>query len=160
MDHGPDPNNFDLDSPTGRAFLDVLRISTQTTTEADRLLRETRSGIRASEWDVIAMLHLLGPQRPSRLLTTCTLTGTATTLSTILRRLEQRELITRESTGEGSGVLVTLTDTGEELFKQVFPTIYRHLIVTFGAHFTESEVQTLATLLGRLSTRRTLGTAV
>lgn len=151
-----EPDAFTLASPSGSAFLDVLRISTQTTTEADRLLRETGSGIRANEFDVIAMLFLLGPQRPSQLLTTCTLIGTATTLSSILRRLDKRGLTSRVAVDGGPGVIVSLTAAGAALFQGVFPAIYRHLIVSFAAHYSADEISTLAELLERLSTRRSL----
>jgi DNA-binding MarR family transcriptional regulator len=120
-------------------------------THGDADLRRIESPLRINEFDVLVAVGVFGPLRPSEISRKASLAPTPTTVSTILRRLELRALITREPHPTiGGGVVVTATPEGHEMLVQLFPELERKVVSWFGAHFSESELTVLAELLERI----------
>ena len=140
-----------LDEVNALAFLSVLKAATELTATTERVLRSNGLELSAKEWDILALVAPLGPLRPGELLSRASLTRSAQTLTSVLDRLEERGLIARAPHPEDSrGVLVSITETGNQTVAETFPHLARELLAPFNAHFTEDELKTLALLLGRL----------
>ena len=74
-----------------------------------------------------------------------------TTASSIITRLEKRELVTREPHPEfGGGVLVAITEAGSEVLGNLFGEVERKVVSWFGGHFSDEEMSVIATLLERI----------
>ncbi len=143
----PEPT---IEGPLAEAFLGTLRVATKITTAADAEFRRAGSGVKASDWDILALLALAGPLRPSKLVQMSSLSGNPTTVSTILGRLQTRGYIQRRPLSDDPrGVVVHVTDEGQELFAQVFPTLMTKVVGPFALHFTDDELQTLASYWSR-----------
>ncbi len=133
------------------AFLSVLKAATELTVITERVLRSNSLELSAKEWDILALVAPLGPLRPGELLDRASLTRRAQTLTSVLDRLEERGLIARSPHPDDSrGVLVSITETGSQTVAETFPHLARELLAPFFAHFTDDELETLASLLGRL----------
>lgn len=140
-----------LDGPTARAFLGILRAATRIITKCDAELRRAGAGIKTSDWDLLAMLAIHGSLRPSELLTKATLSGNANTLTTIVTRLEDRGYVRRDPHPHDSrGTVISLTDSGQDLFDEVFPVLVNEVILPFELRFTEDEIDALANFCERL----------
>jgi DNA-binding MarR family transcriptional regulator len=97
------------------------------------------------------MIAIYGPLRPSDLMAKSTLSGTPTTLSTILSRLEARGYLTRVPHGTDSrSVVVHLTADGQAMFDEAFPLLVNNVVDPFEGNFTEAELDTLAAFWSRL----------
>jgi DNA-binding MarR family transcriptional regulator len=143
-----------LDGAGARAFLGTLQAATELTTRCDAELRRAGIGIKTSDWDLLAMIAIYGPMRPTDLMAKSTLSGTPTTVSTILNRLETRGYLTRVPHGTDSrGVVVHLTTNGQALFDEAFPLLVNNVVVPFEANFTEADLQTLSAFWSRLQSQ-------
>ena len=132
-------------------MLALLHAATRTIRTTEAVLRDQGITLRASEWDVLAFLHDLGPMRPSLLIRKCALTASPATLSTLLTRLEKRGLIrkTPDETDTRS-ILVEVTTEGQDLIAKAWPAIAVKVVAPFNAHFTEQERLTLFEMLSRV----------
>lgn len=140
-----------LDGVGARAFLGTLRVATELAARADIELRKAGVRIKASDWDLLALLAIFGELRPSELTAKSSLSGNPRTVSTILNRLEDHGFVTRQALeGDARGVVVALTTAGQELFDEVFPLIITKVVGPFELHFTDDELQTLAAFWSRL----------
>ena len=153
----PDNNQTDnisefltLENALAQAFLGTLRVATELTTEVDRHLRRKGAGIKASDWDILALLAIIGPLRPSELVRRSSLSGNANTVTTILNRLEEKGYIGRQPHPEDSrGVMVSITVTGREFFDDLFPVIFNKVVRSFEAELSEQELEMLAEIWSR-----------
>ena len=140
-----------LKRPDLRALLAVLSAASRTSSHGDADLRRVNSPLRISEFDVLVAIGINGPMRPSEISRGASLAPTATTVSTILARLEKRGLITRvPHPTVGGGVMVTATPDGLEMLEELFPEVERKVISWFGAHFSDTELTMLAEMLERI----------
>lgn len=138
-------------------FLTLLSAATEMTADTDDILRDAEAGITVKDWDVLALIHAMGPSRPSQVLRRVALTSRPQTLSSIIARLEKRGLVTRSTHPEDSrGVLVEATPDGAAVVAKVFPLIARRIVRPFASHYTDAEIAALATLLARISDRGSL----
>ena len=127
-----------------------MRVATELTTKADGELRKAGAGIKARDWDILALLVIFGPLRPSELVRRSSLSGNPTTVSTILGRLEDRGYIERRPHEDDvRAVVVHITEAGKELFDVVFPILMTKVVRPSALHFTEDELQTLASYWSR-----------
>ena len=144
MQEDPAVSDYTLDSPGLGAFLGTLRVATDLTTRADAELRNLGAGIKASDWDILALLVMVGPLRPSELVKRSSLSGNPTTVSTILGRLEDRGDVERRPLDDDPrGVVVHVTEDGRDLFERVFPVLITKLVGPYALHFTDDELETL-----------------
>ena len=142
---GSEPSAISLDGPGARAFLGMLRVATESATNIDVLLRKKGTAIKASDWDLLALIAIIGPLRPSELVARSSLSGNPTTVSTILSRLEKKGfVIRRPHDTDPRGVVVHLTADGQELFDEVFVPIINNVVRPFELNFTADELKTLA----------------
>jgi DNA-binding MarR family transcriptional regulator len=136
---------------SAKAFLGLLRAATDMVFATEKLLRENEFGVNAREWDVLAFTVAYGPLRPSELLRHTVTVSTAQTLSSVLGRLERRDLIIRfPDDSDSRSVLAAVTPTGRQLVDEAFPIVYRKLIGSFNSQFDADEVALLGSLLERL----------
>jgi DNA-binding MarR family transcriptional regulator len=148
---GSEPSLISLDGPGARAFLGMLRVATESATRIDVVLRSTGNGIKASDWDLLALIAIIGPLRPSELVARSSLSGNPTTVSTILNRLEKKGFVIRKPHDtDPRGVVVHLTATGQDLFDEVFAPIINKVVRPFELNFTADELKTLADFWSRL----------
>lgn len=151
---GPDngePQPISLDGPGARAFLGMLRVATGSATRIDVVLREAGAAIKASDWDLLALIAIAGPLRPSELVARSSLSANPTTVSTILNRLEKKEYVVRKAHHtDPRGVVVHLTAAGQELFDEVFVPIVNKVVRPFELNFTDDELETLGDFWSRL----------
>jgi DNA-binding MarR family transcriptional regulator len=146
-----EPNPISLDGPGARAFLGMLRVATESATRIDVVLRRTGNAIKASEWDLLALIAVIGPLRPSELEARSSLSGNPTTVSTILNRLEKKGFVIRKPHDtDPRGVVVHLTAGGQELFDEVFAPIVNKVVRPFELNFTAEELETLADFWSRV----------
>ena len=146
-----EPQPITLDGPGARAFLGTLRVATESATRIDVVLRGLGAAIKASDWDLLALIAIAGPQRPSELVARSSLSGNPTTVSTILNRLEKNEYVVRKAHDtDPRGVVVHLTAAGQELFDEVFIPIVNKVVRPFELNFTDDELETLADFWSRL----------
>lgn len=137
--------------PDIRALLAVLAAASQLQMRGEADLRRMDSPLKIHEFDVLVAVSVHGPLRPSELTRRASLAPSATTVSSILKRLEKRGLVKREPHPEiGGGVIVVATEEGIETLEYLFPEIERKVIGWFGGHFDEDELETLAELLERV----------
>jgi DNA-binding MarR family transcriptional regulator len=133
------------------AFLNLLRGATGIIGNTEKVLRDNDFELTAKEWDVLAFVSTEGPLRPSELLRRTALTNSPQTLSSILDRMEAKEVLTRRPhPDDARGVLVTITDKGSHTVDELFPLLARKVIAPFTSQFTDAEVKTIAELLGRI----------
>jgi MarR family transcriptional regulator, 2-MHQ and catechol-resistance regulon repressor len=105
-------------------------------------------GLTPAQFDVIATLGntaglCMGELGEKTLITKGTLTG-------VIDRLEQKQLVQREvPSGDRRNVVIRLTPKGEELFERVFPAHVAHLKERF-EQMEPSELELLTVLLRRL----------
>ena len=105
-------------------------------------------GLTPSQFDVIATLGgtngmSMGDVAAKTLVTKGTLTG-------IIDRLEQKDLVRREvPEGNRRSFTVVLTPTGEDVYKEVFPAHIAHLRQRF-EQLDQSELELLRVLLQKL----------
>ena len=138
------------DKPDLQALLAVLSAASVLTMRGDAELRGLGSSLRISEFDVLVAVAMHGPMRPTEITRKASLAPSATTVSTILKRLEKRGLLTREPHPViGGAVIVSLTPAGSSSIDEAFPAIERKVISWFGGHLTTSEMETLSEMLGR-----------
>ena len=109
---------------------------------------ETLYGLRIPEWRLIAVLAEDGP------LTQQALVGRTgmdkVTISRAAHSLTKRRLIKRAAhESDGRSHHLILTEEGENLFSRVAPKAFAMEAETLNS-FSESEVETLMTLLGRV----------
>jgi DNA-binding MarR family transcriptional regulator len=134
-----------------RSLLSVLAAAEAITSQAERILREVGSGLRATEWDVLAALYAFGPMRPAELVRKAWMTSNAPTLHAILGRLSEDGLVQRGPHPESArGVLVSLTGEGVDTVGRLFPVIERKLINSYAGHYSDEELDTIAELMERL----------
>lgn len=134
-----------------RSMLSVLSAAEAIASQAERILREVGSGLRATEWDVLAALYAFGPMRPAELLRKAWMTSNAPTLHAILGRLDTRGLVRRDPhPGSSRGVLVSLTSEGVATVERLFPVLERKLINSYAGHYADEELDTIAELMERL----------
>ncbi len=134
------------------AFLTLVSAATEVTAESDDVLRDAEAGITIKDWDVLALIHAMGPSRPSQVLRRVALTSRPQTLSSIIARLERRGLISRTPhPNDPRGVLVEVTPDGVAMVDKVFPFIARRVVRPFATHYTDDEIKTLFALLSRIS---------
>jgi DNA-binding MarR family transcriptional regulator len=146
-----EPRPITLDGAGARAFLGMLRVATGSATRIDVVLRGLGAAIKASDWDLLALIAIAGPQRPSELVARSSLSGNPTTVSTILNRLEKNEYVVRKAHDtDPRGVVVHLTAAGQELFDEVFIPIVNKVVRPFELNFTDDELETLADFWSRL----------
>jgi DNA-binding MarR family transcriptional regulator len=133
------------------AFFMVLRAATEIVTTGERVLRNADAALTIKEFDVLAFVGTLGPIRPRDLLKRSALVGSPQTLSSVLDRLERRDLVSRQP-GEDDvrSVHVSITDEGLEQLHSFFPMLAKKLIEPFNLHYTKDERSELRELLGRL----------
>lgn len=132
-------------------FLLLLRTAFESIETLEHLLRDSQSELKPAEWDVLAIIAVYGPARPADILRLDVLTRKQQTLSSIIKRLEARELIVRSEDGTDSrSVNLTITAKGERLVGLLFPVIASKLIEPFNANFTDQELEVLGGLLTRL----------
>jgi DNA-binding MarR family transcriptional regulator len=144
------PQPISLDGPGARAFLGMLRVATESSTHIDLVLRKAGTTIKASDWDLLALIAIAGPLRPSEFVARSSLSGNPTTVSTILNRLEKKGYVVRKPLDTDSrGVVVHLTAAGQELFDEVFGPIANKVVRPFELNFTDDELETLADLWSR-----------
>jgi DNA-binding MarR family transcriptional regulator len=140
-----------LDQVDTVAFLNVMRVATRIISDTDKVLRDNDSELTAKEWDVLAFVSTDGPIRPSQLLRHAALTNSPQTLSSLLDRMEAKGILARSPhPDDARGVLITITDKGSRTVDELFPLLARKAIAPFTSHFTDDEVKTIATLLGRI----------
>ena len=140
-----EPSPISLDGPGARAFLGMLRVATESATRIDVVLRKRGNAIKASDWDLLALIAIIGPLRPSELVARSSLSGNPTTVSTILNRLEKKGFVIRKPHDtDPRGVVVHLTADGQELFEEVFAPIANKVVRPFELNFTADELETLA----------------
>jgi DNA-binding MarR family transcriptional regulator len=133
------------------AFLNLLRAATGIISGTEKVLRDNDSELTAKEWDVVAFVSTDGPLRPSELLRRTALTNSPQTLSSILDRMEAKEVLTRSPhPDDARGVLITITEKGSHTIDELFPLLARMVIAPFTSQFTDNEVKTIAELLSRL----------
>ena len=145
-----EPQPISLGGPGARAFLGMLRVATESATRIDVALRRTGTGIKASDWDLLALIAIIGPLRPSELVARSSLSGNPTTVSTILDRLEKKGFVVRKPHDtDPRGVVVHLTAAGQELFDEVFAPIVNKVVRPFELNFTDDELETLADFWSR-----------
>jgi DNA-binding MarR family transcriptional regulator len=133
------------------AFLNLLRAATGIISDTEKVLRDNDSELTAKEWDVLAFVATDGPLRPSELLRRTALTNSPQTLSSLLDRMEAKEVLTRSPhPDDARGVLITITDKGSHTIDELFPLLARKVIAPFTSHFTDNEIKTIAELLSRL----------
>jgi DNA-binding MarR family transcriptional regulator len=133
------------------AFLNLLRGATDIISDTEKVLRDNDSELTAKEWDVLAFVATDGPLRPSELLRRTALTHSPQTLSSLLDRMEAKEVLTRRPhPDDARGVMVTITDKGSHTTDELFPLLARKVIAPFTSNFTDNEVKTIAELLSRL----------
>ena len=146
-----EPSLVSLDGPGARAFLGMLRVATESATRIDVVLRKTGNAIKASDWDLLALIAIVGPLRPSELVARSSLSGNPTTVSTILDRLEKKGFVIRKPHDtDPRGVVVHLTAAGQDLFDEVFAPIINKVVRPFELNFTADELKTLADFWSRL----------
>jgi DNA-binding MarR family transcriptional regulator len=134
-----------LDGSGARAFLGMLRVATESATRIDVVLRKKGAAIKASDWDLLALIAIIGPLRPSELVARSSLSGNPTTVSTILNRLEKKGFVIRKPHDtDPRGVVVHLTADGQKLFDEVFTPIINNVVRPFELNFTDDELETLA----------------
>ena len=139
-----------LASPDLRAMLGVLAAATTIIASTEKALRDEGSGLRGSEWDVLAALFAYGPMRPAEILRRCWMSANAPTVHAILGRLEERNLVRRETHPEQvRGVLVSITTEGIETVERLFPILERKTINVFSGHYTEEELDIIVELAER-----------
>ncbi len=140
-------------------FLGLVSAATELTALSDDVLREAEAGINIKEWDALALIHAMGPSRPSQVLRRVALTSRPQTLSSIIDRLERRGLVSRTThPDDPRGILVQATPAGVAMVDKVFPFIARRIVLPFASHYTDDEIKTLGTLLARLSDKGALAT--
>ncbi len=133
-------------------FLKLVNAGTELTAASDDILRDAEAGINVKEWDVLALIHAMGPSRPSQVLRRVALTSRPQTLSSIIDRLERRGLVARTPHPQDSrGVLVQATPAGVAMVEKIFPFIASRIVRPFASHYTDDEIQTLGDLLARIS---------
>jgi DNA-binding MarR family transcriptional regulator len=133
------------------AFFMLLRAATEIVTSGERVLRNADATLTIKEFDVLAYVGVLGPIRPRDLLKNAVLIGSPQTLSSVLDRLEKRDLVSRlPNEDDIRGVEVSITDQGLELLETSFPLLSKKLIEPFNLHFTGEELSELRQLLERL----------
>jgi len=155
QDYGPDQQDSLSDERLGQvemaAFLSVMRAATRSISDGEKVLRDNESGLSLKEWDVLVFVFVAGSARPSQLLRRTALTRSPQTLSSLIDRLETKGLVARaRHTTDGRGVLVSITDRGRRTVDTLFPLIARRAVAPFSAHFTDAEMTTITSLLGRL----------
>ena len=145
-----EPQQISLDGPGARAFLGMLSVATESATHIDVVLRKAGTAIKATDWDLLALIAIVGPLRPSELVGRSSLSGNPTTVSTILDRLEKKGYVVRKPHDtDPRGVVVHLTAAGQELFDEVFTPIVNKVVRPFELNFTDGELETLADFWSR-----------
>jgi DNA-binding MarR family transcriptional regulator len=143
-----------LDQIDHTAFFNVLKTAVRIIADTEQILRDSGSGLNAKEWDALAMVVAYGPLRPSELLRTAALTQGPQTLSSLLDRLEQRDLIQRSPhPTKPHGVLVSATDQGSQTAESLYALLARKVVLPFNSQYTDDQLKTIAVLLGELSDR-------
>ena len=136
--------------PDLEALLAVLSVASLLTMRGDAELRRLGSSLRISEFDVLVAITMHGPLRPTEITHKASLAPSATSVSTILKRLEGRGFLTREPHADiGGAVIVSVTPAGARAIEEAFPAIERKVISWFGGHLSAAEMETSAELLGR-----------
>jgi DNA-binding MarR family transcriptional regulator len=137
--------------PDIRALLAVLSAASQLQMRGEADLRRIGSPLKIHEFDVLVAVSVHGPLRPSELTRVASLAPSATTVSSILTRLEKRGLVKREPHPEvGGGVIVEATDEGLDMLEALFPEVERKVIRWFEGHFNGEELVALAETLERV----------
>lgn len=132
-------------------FFMLLRAATEIMSSAERALRNADATLTIKEFDVLAYVGVWGPIRPRDLLKKVVLTGSPQTLSSVLKRLESRDLVFRRANEvDTRGVEVSITDQGWDQLDALFPLLAKKLIEPFNLHFTEEELSELRELLAQL----------
>ena len=132
-------------------MLGVLAAASAVTSQTEEVLRGAGADIRGNEWDVLVALASFGPMRPSEVLRRSPMATNAPTVHAIIARLESRGLVEkRPHPGASRGVLVSLSSEGLELVEWMSPVLERKIINGFAGHFSEDELETIASLMGRI----------
>lgn len=140
-----------VNKPDIRALLAVLSAASQLQMRGQADLRRMGSPLKIHEFDVLVALATHGPMRPSEITRAASLAPNPTTASSIITRLENRDLVTRRPHPEvGGGVVVEITETGSEVLSPLFGEVERKVISWFGGHFSDDDLTTIATLLERI----------
>ena len=105
-------------------FFTLLRPATAIVTAGDRVVRNTDVTLTIREFDVIAQVGVSGPNRPRDLLRASALVGNPQTLSSVLDRLDRRDLISRvPNESDSRSVEVSNTDQELEQLDVLFPLL-------------------------------------
>ncbi len=141
----------DLLESGARTFLRFLTAANELTTDIGRVLNRTGAELNTREWDALAIVSAYGPIRPSEILRHVVLTGNPQTLTSILARLEERNLVQRAADEQDArSVYLTTTEKGDETVEQLFPVIFQRIIEPFNRHFSDQELDHLNELITRL----------
>ncbi len=117
-------------------------------TSADRVLRNAGVTLTISEFAAPAYVGVAGPNRPRDLLEASALVGNPQTLSSVLDRLDRRDMVSRvPSESDSRSVEVSITDQGLEELDVLFPLLSEMLVESFNLHHTEEENSELCRLL-------------
>lgn len=145
------PDAERLARPDIRALLAVLSTASQLQMRGQADLRRMGSPLKIHEFDVLVAIVAHGPLRPSEITRKASLAPNPTTVSSILTRLEQRDLITRQPHPDvGGGVVVEATEAGREMLEHLFPEVERKVVSWFGGHFSDEELASIAAILERI----------
>ncbi len=148
---GPRLDAERLARPDLRALLAVLSAASQLEHRGQSDLRRMGSPLKIHEFDVLVVVSVHGPLRPSELTRKASLAPTPTTVSSILARLEKRGLVRRGPHPDfGGAVLVEATDEGEAMLESLFPEVERKVLSWFAGHFSDDELVQLAETLERI----------
>lgn len=134
----------------GERYLKSVRLLAECLQGFERFSGESvrQSGLTHAQFDIIATLGntagMTYKQLGERtLITKGTLTG-------VIERLEQKGLVARQRSGDDKrSFFVSLTDSGEALFEQVFPTVVAHGKQLF-ASCSDAEFDAIDSALSRL----------
>jgi DNA-binding MarR family transcriptional regulator len=150
----PDPRVLSaerLDQVDHAAFFNILKTAARIIAETEHVLRDSGYELNAREWDVLAMVVAYGPLRPSELLRKSALTRSAQTISSLLDRLQQRDLIERSPhPTQPQGVHVSASPQGSQTAASLYSTLARRVVLPFNSQYTDEELKTIAVLLGDL----------
>ena len=112
--------------------------------------KDVRSyGLNISEFAVLELLYNKGPQPINRIQERILIANSSTTY--VLDKLQKKEYVVRQKDeNDKRSMIVLLTDKGEELIKEIFPTHSALLSSLFDA-LSDEELELFRDMLKRIS---------
>ena len=135
------------------AWVHFLRAHSALTRQMDADLIASH-GLTLSDYEVLLRLSQAPDQRLRRVDLAESVLLTQSGITRLLAGLERAGLVERASCAtDGRVVYAQLTQAGEEKFRAAARTHLEGIRTLFADHFSESDLETLAALLGRLPAR-------